>query len=125
MPYACIELQAPKSERLQEFFRRLGAAPLATSSEAAFEVLAATLNAVEDDLTDIPADPIRWMTDGRMYPPLPDSRREVPDHPEVTRFRSRAHNTFISRNGAIEIRDFADQVLFRKAGADGKHVWKT
>lgn len=103
----------------------MAAALPATSSEAALEIIAATLTAVEDDLTDIPADPTRWMTDGRMYPPQPDSRREVPEHPEVTRFRSRAHNTFISRNGAIEIRDLADQVLFRKAGADGKHVWKT
>ena len=33
--------------------------------------------------------------------------------------------TVISINGAIEIRDLADQVLFRKAGTDGHHVWKT
>jgi hypothetical protein len=117
-------LQTPKNERLKEFFRRLLEAPAATSSEAALELIAATLNAVEDDLTGIPADPERWMTDGRMYPPQPDSRREVPEHVDVTRYRSRAHNTYIRNNGAIEIRDLADQVLFRKAGADGKHVWK-
>jgi hypothetical protein len=101
----------------------MDAAPAATA-EAALELIASTLNAVEDDLTDIPANPDRWMTDGRMYPPQPDSRREVPDHEDVTRYRSRAHNTFIRANGAIEIRDLADQVLFSKAGADGKHVWK-
>jgi len=117
-------LQTPKHERLEEFFRRLGSAPAATSSETALNLIAATLTAVEDDLTDVPADPERWMTDGRMYPPQPDSRREVPEHPEVTRYRSRAHNTFVRSNGAIEIRDLADQVLFRKAGGDGKYVWK-
>lgn len=100
------------------------AAP-AESGEAALDLIVSTLTAVEDELTDIPADLTRWMTDGRMYPPQPDSRREVVDHPEVTRYRSRAHNTFISTTGAIEIRNLADEVLFRKAGADGKHVWKT
>jgi hypothetical protein len=117
-------LQTPKQERLQEFFRRLARASAVPSGEAALELIAVTLTAVEDELTDIPADPERWMTDGRMYPPQPDSRREVPEHPEVTRYRSRAHNTFVRSNGAIEIRDLSDQVLFRKAGADGKHVWK-
>jgi hypothetical protein len=100
-------------------------ASAAASSEEALDLIASTLTAVEDELTEIPADFTRWMTDGRMYPPQPDSRREVPDYPQVTRYRSRAHNTFIASNGAIEIRDLADQVLFRKAGADGKHVWKT
>jgi hypothetical protein len=119
-----MSLQARRNERLQEFFRRLDAAAPVGSHDDALELIARTLNAVEDDLTDIPADPDRWMTDGRMYPPQPDSRRAVPEHPRVTRYRSRAHNTFISANGAIEIRDLADQVLFRKAGADGTHVWK-
>ena len=119
-----LRLQAPKHERLQEFFRRLTDASSVATAEAALELIATTLNAVEDDLTDIPADPDRWMTDGRMYPPQPDSAREVPDHEEVTRYRSRGHNTFVRVNGAIEIRDLADQVLFRKAGNDGKNVWK-
>jgi len=118
-------VQAPKAVRLAEFFQRLGGAPPAASATAALELVGSLLNAVEDELTDIPPDPERWMTDGRMYPPQLDSRRDVPDHPSVTRYRSRRHNTFIATNGAIEIRDIADQVLFRKSGADGKHVWKT
>jgi len=99
------------------------AAPVA-SNGAALELIAVMLKAVEDELTDTPDDPSRWMTDGRLYPPQPDSRRDVPEHPEIARYRSRAHNTFIRTNGAIEIRDLTDQVLFRKAGADGTHVWK-
>jgi hypothetical protein len=117
-------VQAPKAVRLSEFFQRLEDASPAASAVEAFELVSSILNAVEDELTDIPADPERWMTDGRMYPPQLDSRRDVPDHPSVTRYRSRRHNTFISANGAIEIRDITDQVLFRKSGADGNHVWK-
>jgi hypothetical protein len=120
-----LTLQSLKQERLAEFFRRLEDANPAHSADEALQLIASTLNAVEDELTNIPADPERWMTDGRMYPPQPDSRREVVGHPAVSRYRSRRHNTFVAGNGAVEIRDLDDRVLFRKAGADGTHVWKT
>jgi hypothetical protein len=118
-------LQVPKHARFAEFLRRLEAAQPASTSQLALTLIASTLTEVEDELTDIPADPERWMTDGRMYPPQADSRREVADRPDVTRFRSRRHNTYVAANGAIEIRDLDDRVLFRKAGANGEHVWKT
>jgi hypothetical protein len=98
-------------------------APSAASESEALELIAVTLTAVEDELTDIAADPSRWMTDGRMYPPQTDSRRHVPQYTWVTRYRSRGHNTFIAQNGAIEIRRLDGDVLFRKAGRDGRHVW--
>ena len=82
-----------------------------------------TLNSVEDDLTGIAFDPSAWATDNRMYPPQEDNRRAVPGRPDVARYRSRSHNTYIGENGAIEIRSETNDVLFRKAGADGKHVW--
>ena len=112
-----------KDERLREFFRRLALAPPAGSEAEALELIAVTLTAVEDDMTDVSADPSKWMTDGRMYPPQPDSRRDVPEYTLVTRYRSRGHNTFIAQNGAIEIRRLDDDVLFRKASRDGRHVW--
>src|ERR1041384_2075354 len=112
-----------KEERLREFLDRLDAAEPAESEDQALALIASVLTAVEDEMTDVPADPTKWMTDGRMYPPQPDSRRVVPDFPGVTRYRSRGHNTFIAENGAIEIRGLDGDVLFRKAGRDGRQVW--
>lgn len=118
------EMSVSKAKRLLEFFRRLNDAPAAHSAEEALDLIAATLNSTEDDFTDIPFDPEKWQSDGRMYPPQPDSRRQVPDWPSVTRYRSRNHNTFIAANGAIEIVEVNGPVILRKAGADGKHLWE-
>ena len=112
-----------KSERLRELFRRLAAAPPATTADEARELLARILMQVENDLTEIPNIPENWRTDGRMYPPQDDSRREVAGWPAVTRYRSLWHNTYIAQNGAIEIAAVDGEVLLSKAGANGRHVW--
>jgi hypothetical protein len=78
---------------------------------------------LQSSLGALPYDPTHWQTDGRLYPPLPDSRRSVADHPEISRYRSRGHNTFIAKNGAIEIVSILGEVVLRKPGADGRHVW--
>src|SRR3954447_20580436 len=86
--------------------------------------LCRVLNQVEDELTTIPFHPDNYQTDGRLYPPQPDSMRAVDGRPEITRFRSRAHNTFIGANGSIEIRAVASKdVVFSKPGSDGRGVW--
>jgi hypothetical protein len=111
-----------KQERFQTFLTRLsGAANVASHSEA-LSLIADVLTAVEDEMTDIPNRPGNWQTDGRMYPPEPDSEREVDDRPDLTRYRSRGHNTFIRDNGAIEIRTVRGQLLFSKPGQDGRGV---
>lgn len=97
-------------------------APSANSHDEAFKLLNDTLNQVEDELTDIPFQPDMWQTDGRMYPPQEDNAREVEDRGDVIRYRHKAHNTFIRDNGAIEIRDANEKLLFEKAGADGRKV---
>ena len=87
-------------------------------------LLVQTLNEVEDELSGIPYNPESWATDGRLYPPFPDSRRPVPGHPDVVRWRSKGHNTFIRTNGAIEIVQLVDgTVVFRAFGRNGKGVW--
>ncbi len=114
----------PKSERFAAFLERLRSAPPASTLDEAYQQLCAILNEVEDLMTGIPYNPENWQTDGRMYPPQLDSMRDVPDRPAVRRFRSRGHNTFIGKNGAIEIQlvNPANEVIFTKPGADGKEV---
>lgn len=111
-----------KAERFQEFLRRLAQAPTADSFEAGYSLLSMTLNEVEDELSGILFNPATWRSDGRMYPPQLDNARVVPERADLVRFRSRAHNTFIGENGSIEIQDLSGQVLFNKAGSDGKGV---
>ncbi len=113
---------ATKAERFAEFLRRLDAAPAAGGFDEAYRLIGETLNAVEDEMTDIPFDPSAWVTDGRMYPPQDDRMRSVPNRPDVKRFVSKRHSTWIGNNGAIEIRDHLQRPIFRKAGADGKEI---
>jgi hypothetical protein len=112
-----------KAQRLVEFLRRLRWAAPASNAREAFELVARILNAVEDEFSGTPFDPSSWQTDGRLYPPQADSRRVVPGRLDVTRYRSRSHNTFIAENGAIEIQTIDGLVLLSKAGADGESVW--
>jgi hypothetical protein len=114
-----------KRVRFEEFLRRLESAPAAGSFDEAYLQICTILNAVEDELTSIPNNPETWQTDGRMYPPQMDNMRDVPDRLTVKRFRSRAHNTYVATNGAIEIRSVdasGEKVLFSKPGADGKRL---
>lgn len=104
-----------KAERFREFIRRLAAAEPANSARAARALIEETLNAVEDELSGITFNPKNWRTDGRMYPPQEDAAREVSGRPDVTRYRSRQHNTFIAANGAIDIQDVdSEDVVFEK-----------
>ena len=119
-------MDAPKGDRIKEFFRRLDEAGAAGTHDEAFDLVTALLNAVENEMTTIPFDPPNWQTDGRMYPPQADAYRPVPGHPGVRRYRSRGHNMFIAENGAIEIAipppDNGGTTAFAKVGADGRPV---
>ena len=114
----------PKPVRMQEFLARLRKLPLATSGDEAKRFIDDTLNALEDEFTDIPFDPSNWRTDGRMYPVQDDNASDVDGHPKVTSYRSRKHETLIRNNGAFEIRDArTKEVAVAKPGSDGKGVW--
>ena len=114
---------ATKAERFEEFLRRLGAAPAASDFDEAYRLVCDTLDAVEDEMTSIPFDPPKWRIDGRMYPPQMDMAKLVDGRPDVTRFRSLRHSTFIGANGAIEIRTDAGVVIFSKPGVGGQAVF--
>jgi hypothetical protein len=114
-----------KEERFAEFCRRLQREQPARTFLEAYEQLCRVLDQVEDELTSIPCNPDNWQSDGRMYPPQPDSIRAVEGYPRVHRFRSRGHNTFIGVNGSIEIQTASsEQVILRKLGEDGRGVWE-
>jgi hypothetical protein len=115
--------QAPKDQRLGELFRRLAESPACSDFESAYGLICSVLNSVEDQLTSVPYAPENWQTDGRLYPPQLDNIRDVPEHPRVKRFRSVAHNTYISDDGAMEIWHIRGKVLFSKLSVNGKGVW--
>jgi hypothetical protein len=116
---------ASRAERLQEFARLMGTAAPAESRDDALRLIKQTLMEVEDRMTDIPYNPETSDSDGRMYEPLEENRRNVKEHPRVKRYRQRGHNTFVADNGAIEIRKAdTNEVLLIKAGADGRSVWE-
>jgi hypothetical protein len=113
-----------RGQRLAEFFRRLAAADPVDSVEAALDLIAKTLNEVEDDLTSIPYDPDAWDTDVRMYPPCEDAARSITGHPAVRRYRNKRHNTFVRANGAFEIQRLDGVVQVSRPGRDGPGVWE-
>src|SRR5215469_18419778 len=93
-----------KHARLLLFYERLTAAPAAKTHEEAYALLCDTLNAVEDELSGVPYDPSSWQTDGRLYPPQSDRVYAVPEFPGVLRYGSFKHDTYVGKNGAIEVR---------------------
>lgn len=116
-------MAASKRERLQEIYRRLAQVPHAATLNEALSQLTNILAMVEDEFTGIPNDPANWRYDERIYPPQRDSMHAVQGHPQVARFRSVAHNTFIGTNGAIEIVSLDGTIELQKPGADGRGVW--
>jgi hypothetical protein len=114
-------MKLTKDQRLAEYFKRLAAAPAARTADDAKALLAQTLSAMEDELTDIPNDPTQWASDGRMYPILEDNWEELVGGAWVG--RSRRHRTAVGPNGAMEIRrSINGQLEFSKPGADGQGV---
>jgi hypothetical protein len=67
-----------------------------------------------------PNDLANWMTDDRICPPLADRRFAVEGRPDLRRYASAAHNTFIRDNGSITTVIRHGPVVFEKAGADGR-----
>ena len=108
-----------KHERLAIFLERLRNAPPPVDQLSAMVLIETTLNRVEDEFTDIPYRPQSFVSDGRLYPPQDDARREIQGRPDVWAFRNRAHRTYIGDNGAITITALDGSIVLAKPGADG------
>jgi hypothetical protein len=114
----------PKGCRLEVFFARMARHRPFTSFGDADQGITTILEAVEDELTDIPNDPSTRGEDGRLYPPQPDSWRTDTRYRHVTRMRAKLHNIFVSASGAVEIRPVgSDVILLSKVDARGREVW--
>lgn len=114
-----------KQRRFQQFISDLGSASPASDAGGAMELISTVLNTVEDQLSGVPYNPAAWMSDGRMYPPQPDSARSVENFPSITRYRNKSHNTYIQDNGAIRIEALPSRtIVLDKAGSDGKKVFE-
>jgi hypothetical protein len=92
-----------KKARLAEFFRRLEAAPRASSFDEAYRQICDLMNAVEDELAQIPNVPANWKWDRRLYPPQMDSVVRIKKG--TTTFRSRVPEIEIGSNGRIRIKE--------------------
>ena len=117
----------PKHVRLAVFLERLRVAPAASGADEAIALVRSTLNEVEDEHSGTPSNPAGFKSDNRLYPPQDDSKRAVPNRPELTRYRSRGHNTYVGSNGAIlivltGIEDSVRQVVLNKPGSDGSKI---
>jgi hypothetical protein len=123
--------QLSKQERLEEFYRRLNAAPPADSFDSARKLVDDTLTAVEDELSGLPNEPPdEAVKTDRMYPSKDDNIHAVPGRAAVRRLRSLRQNTYIADNGAIRIESVVapgeDPVVYlEKPGKDGGHVGPT
>jgi hypothetical protein len=114
-----------KYARLELFYERLQAAPAVSTRQEAYALLCSILDAVEDEFSGVPNNPPSWQSDGRLYPPQQDRVYAVPGFPEVLRYNSFKHDTYIANNGAVEVRIIATNVVqFSKPGANGKGVWE-
>jgi hypothetical protein len=112
-----------RQERLQEFLSRLNAAPSCASAEEAMALVHSTLNEVEDERSGIAFNPEQPMNDGRMYPPGEDARREIDGRADLSRYRSRKHNLYISDDGALRIEVVSDRTcLLNKPAHNGRMI---
>ncbi len=133
---------ATKAERVAEILRRLEQLPPCSSFAEVRELLARTINEVEDEWTPFPYDAAdldprsrRRATD-RTYPVQDDNVNDVPGHPHVQRLTSVGEQTYIGANGAIEIRSKRrpdgglaavpgeGRLILARSGRDGRGVWE-
>lgn len=117
-----LNIMLSHRERLAVFYERLRAAPACASHDEAFAMIAKTLTEVEDEFSGVPNQIENHLHDGRMYPPLPDNTFTVKGRPELTRYRSRGHQIYISDQGAVLIVRADELIDLSKASSRGEEI---
>ena len=93
-----------RPDRLKELYSRLGKLPTAKSAEESLGQVRNTLNAVEDEFSGVPHDPVPGIgepSNGRMYPPFND-RVFVNPNGSLTG-QTAGHNIELGLDGGISI----------------------
>lgn len=117
-----VDVMLSFKERLAVVYQRLRDAPPCASHDEAFALLCDVLTSVEDELSGVPNQVENHVNDGRMYPPQLDNKRLVDGRPELTRYRSKGHNVFVSDDGALLIMKTNGEIEFSKADAYGLEI---
>jgi hypothetical protein len=107
-----------KRQRLLEYYERLRARPSAKAAEEALDRVRNTLTEVEDAFSGIPRSdppPPIGQSDGRMYPPLDDNVKRLPDGGIIA--ITLRQNIRIGPDGSITITNWVTgKVEFWQAG---------
>lgn len=123
-----------RKERLQLLYQNLAAAPPAATRTEALDLIQRLMREVEEAHSGLPEIPT--CDNGRMCPPVEKQETDVPDKPQLKRYRHTWHYTLIADNGSFLIRRFLfeknadgklrktgkEETEFSKAGEDGKSV---
>jgi hypothetical protein len=113
--------QVPKSDRLAKILQVIREAPAASTHDEALRLLAEAINAVEDELSGVPYDPMRSHVDGRLYPPVGEYESES-DIDGARCYRQRGHLTYVGPNGSICICRKSGELILSKPGTDGVYL---
>lgn len=107
------------TERLKEFFRRLEAAPPASTAEEALALVCRLIEEVEDDLCPLPRQepPPSMRFTGRMYAPKGDRITRLADGTLIA--DARRHRILCRPNGGISVIHMpAKSLVLYKKGKD-------
>lgn len=123
------DIVLPRWARLEVYYHRMRTAPPVSNHDEAMQLMAKTLNGVEDEFSGVPYDPSEAGNDGRMYPPDPRFPARRVSAPGVRVYRQRGHVTYVADNGAIETREVqagadgpVEYTVLDKPGNDGRRV---
>jgi hypothetical protein len=111
-----------KQARLNLFYNKLMLADHCSSYDEAYILLCKILNDVEDEFSGVNYNLTKSLIDGRLYPPMIDSRRVYKEREDLICFRNKANYTFFSEDGAITITTISGEIVVEKKSKNGQRI---